>query len=485
MRCRGGILLAYVLAAALHAQAPVEGGSQAVILLNRQDEHRSCLTRRNADPEMTVCADQSGLELGSTVRLLVLHRHFLTDYTLRFGDAPGREGATSVVPMVYGGDVRAIGLPVSKVTASVPAPVLQRKTTAEFLAQLLDVTTASEPSAELDHEVQVLNAAIGAINNGINDFNLQYQLIVGVNSAATSCDGAERKRTGFWLAACLQGQTQAGAAVNASGAPQIAEAGFRTMAERAERIFADARNFQSELAAADFAGKARSIESSVAAYEADVRTLSRNLDAANSAVLVLKQLLDPGGSPISLQLRALLRKSLSADATAGSKPPLDEAESNVLVTDYLKMLSNKKSVPQLWGANLENTISQIAALPSSALQWANLQSKITVELPSLLATINDWQERLTDRINHLYEESDVAVTERDFEANLSDSKTSVTYRIWRINEFIPYAFTRSDGASTPTANVQVSQGAFAVEPVPSPPASTTPRTLWQILRIAH
>ena len=97
------------------------GQDFGVILLDARDEHTSCVTRTSSPLVNTTCGSAMGLSLDRTVRLLVLNRRFMTDYTLELVHLE----ETAQRP--YGGVVSPTSLATGTSVSVQPSPAIQRK----------------------------------------------------------------------------------------------------------------------------------------------------------------------------------------------------------------------------------------------------------------------------------------------------------------------------------------------------------------------
>jgi hypothetical protein len=476
------------LALLLLAGAFLRAQETGVILLDARDEHTTCFARPNPDMMKPACGPQSGLGVGRTVRFVVLHRRFMTDYSLQFGDT--HQAGSSQRP-VRGGEVRAIALAIPPVAAAGAPPVtIPRKTSADFLEELLDVTASSEPADEIDRENDSLNLELPRIRQEIAAFRSQYDLLIGTRNQV-GCGPPDRPRNGFGMEACLHAEYDRVHCWAPNG-PVTDEHAFRALVENAGTLFADVQNFGAELAAADLVTRSRAIESDIVAWRNDVAAFRSHLMAATAAAILLRQFESAAQSPLTLQLHAELRKRLSATAVvSGSKPALDDAETNALVGQYVDMIREQGSLPQWWRARLEHAVSQATkSLPDWSDALDDIHTHLDVELPALLAAINDWQEHLAAELNDIWRRSDVALTEQYFDPSIVSAPAVVSWRVERSSEFEPYVFRHpalSAGlkeSAPPWASVEVSRGTFAVSAPPVHPTDDR-RTLWEILRFVH
>jgi hypothetical protein len=461
---------------ALFATCHAPGQQLGVILLDARDEHTSCITdpvHAWADKE---CKNPTTvpLALGRTVRLMVFNRRFLTNYSLEIGEAK----IATTRPL--GGAVHSIRIEIGASPVVQPHSLIERKTARDFLGELLDVTSSSEARAEIEHESEILDQQLRKIRTDISAFNLKYALVVG-DGADLDCKKSQRN--GLWLEACLKYEFQ-----QATNSHPLGDTDFRNLVIRADNLFRETRNLEIEFATADLVSAGRGIEESIFGYQNDVRSFKQNLNAAQEAVWVVKQLADSPGDPLlSLQIREQLRERLNAGSVTlgSSKPALDVAETNEQIDRYFKLLSDRNSIPQVSQKELGDQITEFKRTDraSQSLDTAvqAIDDKVTAKLPRLISQINDWQRRLAARINEIYQDSQMPVTQSDSALNLVPSSGIVSYRIVRTSEFEPYIFM-SEGTDFQPSGVEVSRGAFAV--TENPPQQPK-RTVWQILRLAH
>jgi len=491
MRLFLSLVLALISSPMVWAQDPVTPLS-GVVLLDARDEHSSCITTPAASLSETVCQSSNALRVGKAVRLLVLHRRFLTDYALEVGEPSAAK--VSEIPVAV---IQAIKLPGEPGPTVLPRPSIERKNSLDLLQELADATSSSEPLAELEREDRSLGATERRIQAEIYSFQSRYDLLVG-DETGTDCDLKkvnERQRDGFSIKRCLSAAVVLAHALITAPQPDaslIAEQQFRGVVGDADGLFTDVRNLGDELRMAGFDSEGRRIESEIDSYEEDAYAFRANLEAAKGAIRILKQFQGRDAKPVfSLQLRELLRSRFanSASGSGTSKPTLDDAELNALVDQYLNLLKSSQSIPQLWRQSLETfcNLNQTTHNPDAFLVNRNeIQTKIDVQLPTLISSINVLQERLALELNEQYELSNVPVSESDFGLGAFPANGVVTYRIVRTNGFEPYLLGQTGSTPVRSGAVEVSAGAFGITLVtPPPPEARKPRTIWQILRLTH
>jgi len=476
MRCLLASLYGFSILSAAFGQS-----STGVILLNVRDEHTSCITSYDDAYSNHTCGSTDGVQLGRTIRLLVLNRHYMTKYSLEIG-----ESASTTIPRLHGGPLRTVPLPSEVPVAGLSPPRVEPKATRDFLSELLDVTSSSESVEEINREKQVLDRELAQIRMDISAFNRKYALVVN-DGAVTYCDPTTGQRNGARLHACLNGEFDALQVWNPPDAA-TGERNFRDHVGIVDSLFEDVKNFGVELSAADLASQGRAIESAIDGYEVDLQSFQANLHAAQEAVWIVKNIQDAHGDPLlSLQIRAELRKRLNGtDAMTGTaKSALDETETNEQIDRYFRLLRNSQSIPQQTRNELQGKISDFSkadwGLASLDAAQEILRNTIDNDLPTLVTRINDGQRRLAARVNKIYQDSEMPIAESDSGLSQISPDGIVNYRILRINEFEPYAFSRSETSQLSLTSLEVTRGAFAVTDT----RQVRKRTVWQILRLVH
>lgn len=454
---------------------------QTVLLFNAFQEQESCLTIRNTPSYSSACSNNPPpLSIGKTLPLLVLNRRFLDTYSVELGDA---KNVTSARPL--GGDV----LTVPFVTAVEPSPRsaagISRKTMADFLVSLLDVTSSSEPVAELEHERQVVAHELKRVDLDVQAFNRKYFLVVGDNKkVAATCGAGLRQRDGFTVRNCLEAQFNA-----LPNVPPINEQIFLAQIRRVDGLYADVKLFGGQMKAADFPSLVKALDSDIRDVEEDLDTFRANLDAATDAAWVAKKLKTDRSPQFALQIRQQLRKKLTSIDTpdGASQRHLSEIELNVLIDQYFGMLSVEGSIPQVWRDRLDAEVKRCVPTLISEVALENarqpVRDKLDQELPILISSINDWAIRVGTQMNAIYWKSQVNVTETEAALEPVPSNGVVSYRILRSSQFQPYRFSE-DLSKAPSSTTEVARGAFGLRDT-SPSPKDPERTIWQLLRLIH
>jgi hypothetical protein len=459
---------------------------RGVILVNAQDEHTSCITVPAESAENTSCANQPNITLGRTVQLLVLNRRFLTNYSLEIGESATR----TTSPRALGGAVVPIPFPREAVDRTPRTPAIERKGADELLGLLLDVTSSSDALAEIDRESEILDLELERIRVDYRAFRQTYAVVVGEDTENPTTDecNLSHERKGFWVMRCLQRKLQA--------VPPSSEAGFREFVVEVDTLFEGVSDFAGELAAAKIFSHRRDLESEIIAYRRDLQVFQSNLNAAQDAVWVVKQLIGamPNSSLLSLQIRQQLRRRLGAanSIPGSSKPALDVEETNVQIDRYFALLSDRNSIPQFWTERLDERIRAFETIevspvdPETQCRMSDapcrasheIRDKTDAELRVLISQINTSQQRLAELVNERYRLSSVPVTQNDFGLDQVPANGVVSYRILRTTEFEPYFFSRTPRTAEPATYVDVADGAFAVD------RRLDKKTVWQILKLA-
>jgi len=459
-------------------------GQDTFLLMNaKADEHASCLSQDvSLSATMAACGknpqgNEVAMRLGRTVRLRVLRRRFLTGYSLEMGN-------NRVVswPVQFGGTVLAVSATRAAGSMSAIHPRIERKGTSEFLSELVDVTTSSEPLAEIEREYQELLVERDQVESAMSDFRQTWINVIGSGSVS-GCGTGDLQLSALWLEACLHGEYDA---LHGPTGPAASEERFRSRAAEVDRLFQEARELSERLAQADLNTKAMAVEPTILAYQEDELSFWANLDSAKEAAWITQRLMDvPSDSALWLRVRELLRVQHSSAVTAAgaAKPVPDDAETNLLTERDFGLLKNKNGFQQHWRQELQTRIEQLQPANRDLVEFdkdlGQIRMRVYSQLPDLVSQINNWQERLAALMNEIYWNSEVDLTESDWGLGPIPADGTISYRVVRTSEFEPYVFRQTSSETVASDVVEVSRGALALTDTNAPRSR---RTVWQILR---
>ena len=327
-----------------------------------------------------------------------------------------------------------------------------------------------------------MRAAEQQISQDVQSFNQKYLLIVEDGDSTESPDCEAALRVGFSLRACLHGEFDL--ISNLSPPNDVAgEQTFGAVVRNVNRLFRDSKSFGEQLKTTDLVDQGDRIASDISRFESDLCTFRSNLDEATNAAWIMRRLLGEPRQSLDIRRQLRMRLALAEHAANSSNWVDNEAETNALIDQSLIISTKEDSIQQSWRDRMEKAIMNARSVDDarSPLEYdlSDIQEKIDVELPTLVSSINDWQLRVAARVNSIYIGSEVPASESDYALTVSNG--TVSYRIFRFSDFVPYELKQVEGPITPIEGVEVARGAFAVTENRSSPSR---KTLWQILRLS-
>ena len=468
--------------------------NEKVLILNAEQENKSCLYPVSLDknglptePDHTSKCPYQGdnrelfLRQGKRTELRVFNRKFLTDYSITIDAIT----ALQTLPEIRGLN-EAQNLSLGPATLLSPPATkggpegISARSTVQILYQLLDEGMSSKPKADLDAERAALDRETERINAELGAFGESYRLLAGPPDpppparprevTAEDCEGITGAPDAKTLKGCLELELS-----NASKAPEWDEDGFRRIVLRVQDLIAAVKAIGAELAASDLPTREQKIESDVSQYENDVVTFLANAQASRDAVALARKLAESDFRRLLRreQLRAFLSQQLKTGQAAGTPSPQDQADMNELLDRYEQNVRDHKlgdeTLPLLeerWDAlrcsagdrhACKQTPPPVDVPPANTFREsvAKIRDDLGVQLAGLINDVNRGQSSLLNRVNAIYDNSEVPdALVKNIDISGHSGNLIVYYTIRRIETFTRFTVTAVPaglGANGPSA----------------------------------
>jgi hypothetical protein len=514
-RIRPTILLlgaALLICPALQAQRHSHD-KPVVLILNAREENKSCLypvdLGSNGLPTSpsasSRCPYQEGdnrdlfLRQWDRTEMRVFNRKFLATYTITIDNVtsiptiPAIRNLNEASNLSLGG-ATLIGPP----TAKGGTEGLSQRTTASILFELLDAGQSAKPKADLDSDKVVLDRERDRIRAELLAFTESYNLLRGRENAETVKDSDCKEMTGAPDATTLRDCLRKELASDSAG-PDWAgtafrnEDAFRRIVLQAQDLILAVNAFGAELAKSDLVTKEQKIEGDVAQYENDVVTYHANIQAASDAARLAEQL---GGSAFQRtlnreQMKVFLAQALkatqaSAASNSGATPsPQDEADLNHLLDLYVDSI--RKTNSKLLGERLgdlrcsdgeDPNCRERIATASFEQDLARVREDVNVRLVGAIDGVNKAQSELLNRVNYIYDNSEVPdALVKDIDISKYSGNLIVYYTIRRIETFTRFTVAAAGALGSsdqPGAAAPPNPNTVLATPTAAPPASAAP-----------
>jgi len=423
-------------------------------------------------PQTCPFAGYHYLVQGKRTELQVFNRKFLTDYSISI------DGVTQIQT---GPNIRnlneAENLTLGAASfASIPAAKggtegLSSRTATQILLELANETTSTKPRTDLLSDLEVVGREQAKLMALVDDFNQHYNLLVGGFPADQDCHAVIGSPSVDRLTECLDDELfNEGLTPWAAAYPYSDEQEFRNVTTRVHDLVQSVITLGGELAGTDLPGKLIAFDTAVAQYDNDVLTLRGNLDAAaDAAYLALRMNNDFRGNLRRQETKVLLLDKLKG---ADGKPTLDDAEMNALLElfgeSYAVGNDVAKSNADRLQRDLPRFVERVAACEIAAGTLTGDLQNFRFEMNQLPDAINDLnasQATLLNRVNELYDHSEVpAPLPKQIDLSGHTGNLVVYYTIRRIETFQRYTVAQIQQLGSPQAN---SAG------TPLPPAQTS------------
>lgn len=422
------------------------------------------------------------LRQGRRTELEVFNRKFLADYSIT---------VDAVTQIQTGPNIRnlneAANLTLNPISLVTPpskggSEGLVPRAADKILFDLIDETRATVPETDLRNDHEVIERERVRLVAQVRAFEEAYTLLRNnpvLHTGDVSCETVSASPDIGFLSACLQGELQTEHQGPWDGpGPYSDEPAFVRVNTRVQDLVAAVQTLGGELASANLPQMRVELEAAISQYENDWNVFLNNIQAAQDAVSLARTMI---GSDFRKNLRREQMKVLLMDKLKqGAAKTLDDAEMNALLDDYDNFYKNTAALDGLpairWTALARLANRYLEELQNLHLvsefedQRSEMRMQMDVELPNAIADLNAAQSRLLNRVNHIYDQSEVReplVKQIDISGHTGN--LVVYYTIRRIENFQRYTVAPVQGPGSGT----VAGGQGVALP---PPAAAAPGT---------
>jgi hypothetical protein len=460
-------------------------------VLNAREETKSCLwpvsrdaRGLSASPNQDSTCPYPGdnhelfLKQGRRTELRVFNRKFLTEYSITI-DAVTTLQTLPAIRNLNEAENLSLGSAtlIAPPTAKGGTEGISLRTTAQILYQLLGEETSLKPKEDLDSERAVLDREKDRIRSELDAFYKSYRLLAGDprhENSAIDCAGMTGAPDAKTLSWCLVHETEDDRKGPTWSGPSFSdEDAFRKIVLRAQDLILAVKAFGAELATSDLVTKQQKIETDSAQYQNDVVIFQANLDSSVEASRLAESLAKTA-FPDTLrkeQLRAFLAQQLKSGQSSTTPSPQDLADINELLDLYVNS-SHPKS-KELLGERRKALLDRaneithsMGYLPSEIFRTDvhRIRKKIGVELAGAINRVNESQSTLLNRINEIYDHSEVPdALIKNIDLSGHPGNLIVYYTIRRVEIFTRFTIAPVSGLGT---NDQSSTAALSAAPAP-------------------
>jgi hypothetical protein len=479
-----------VVACALQAAAQCPPGSGNMVLrLNEANPSHVDLLFENQAANFNCPGPASTLKPGFLVQghkmeLRVFNRKFLTDYSISIDAVTELQTGPNIRNLNEAenltlGPASLASIPLSKGGAEGLTP----RTADKILFDLIDETKATGPQTDLNNDHDFIERERAKTKALVQDFEERYTLLRGPNSPVNvDCHtvlGAPSVQT---LSVCLGMEEKQ--APWAGPGPYTDESEFRNANTRVQDLIASVITLAGQLAGTDLVKRLADLGTAITQYENDLNTYKANAEAARDAVFLAQTMVDES---FRKDLRRQQMKVMLMDKLKGSdsKPVLDEAEMNALLDRYERAYGiyehqyppANHGVPQDRWRELQdlasNYLSQMHPVDEFRHPLERNRTRMELELPGDIAHLNSAQSSLLNRVNYIYDHSQVPEPlPKQIDLSGHSGNLIVYYTIRRIETFQRYTVAPVQGPGS--AQAVAAQGAPLPSSIAAAPGSGNP-----------
>jgi len=422
---------------------------------------------------------------GQRIELQVMNRKFFTDYSISIEGVTVLQSGPKIRNLEEAENL-TLGAP-----SLIPPPTkggvesIKQLNAIDILNELIDETQATQPEADLRAQAQELDREETQIRRDHMTFVETLETLRGMTAMSNECAQLLGSPNTWTLGVCLEQETSnEHAGIWAGSGPFSDEYEFRNAVVRVNDLVSAVKTFDGILAHSNIVQLSQQIDAEVTQYQKNVITFRQNLESASDAVQMLTDMIQTKApdNKTSLrtdvrlaQLRAALIKSLKGD----SKPALDDAELNELLKKYGQFLKQQDSqAPSLHSAALRRFVNaerNREPIVSEFRQEADdARRSVDVELRGDVDAINVAQSRLLNRINEIYDHSEVAeALPKQIDLSGKSGNLIVYYTIRRVDTFTRYTVPRIESSTgSPAGGNQGTPLPVPANPPANPPSTT-------------
>lgn len=416
---------------------------------------------------------------GRRIELEVVNRKFQTDYSISIDGVTELQSGPNIRNLNEAqnlslGTASFASIPLSKGGVEGLTP----RTAAGIVMQLIDEETSSQPLADLNNDHAVIQREFAKLEAQIDDFTQHYDLVLGTNpNGDDNCAAVRGSPSVIPLQVCLDDEYWAETNDVWTNPPYQDEQEFRNVNTRVQDLIAAVNMLGVQLASTGLPSKLKAFETALAQYDNDVTIFVGNINAAKDAAGLMQAANGEFRRGLHREeLRVLLLNKLKGP---DSKPTLDEAEMNQLLDSFRGLGQTGLNNADALGARA--TVFETERLISDASlrrlhgQLDDFRDEMNVELPDAIDDLNQSQGKLLDRVNFIYDHSEVPdPLPKQIDLSGHSGNLLVYYSIRRIESFQRYSIAQ---VQEPGVNVQPSAGVMALPaPIAASPSAIAPST---------
>lgn len=423
---------------------------------------------------------------GKGSQFLIYNRKFFTGYSITI-DAVTLYPSTPMIRGLKEASTLAIS-PPSLATPPVAKGQIQTitaRSTQAVLLELLDETTAMNIASELRADRQELDRDRARLTAEFSAFNQTFTQLAGAPGAPINCSALAGAPNFAAASYCLNAEFGMDSTAQWETPPFDGEQAFREVNTRVQDLVTAITNLSALVQNTDLVTPSQGIASDLAMYEVNLNTYRGNYQATLDAIAIAKALLaQPRSTNFRLELRPEQMRSLLSPKLKTDKP-VDDAILNQILDDYYRLVSSPVAIAQ-FTARLDDLKAEASKAnpvgivpPNDELERVRFQ--VNVALPAAINQVNALQSQLLNRVNFIYDHSEVrqplpiAIPLGSYSGNLT-----ANFTVRRIESFARYTIapiplpTSPPNASSPAPSILPAPVA-TVAPTASPalPATTT------------
>ena len=428
---------------------PPKDPNDVVVFLNAEtQENKTCVIPRDDAKASATCmaAGYHYLIQGRRMEFRVVNRKFFSDYTINI------DGITQLkqIPIQDLEEAANLQTPLSSAAPGAAKGVapkglavsgqLTLRTAQDLLAELVDEGKSSNPANELVSDWLVVQREASKVIEEADGLNKTWDLLLGSVAPPRDCQRSRGAPAISSTRACLETLYNEEMTTPWITQPHTDEDAFRKLTVEINDELVMVKAFGDILAqsSSKMNSQISALDGDVAQLNADLNTLTGNIEAASNAVIAFDHLAGAPppparGSALAKLRRAQIKLKLMQDLNVGGatgKPALDDAELNRLLDSYEQYLIRAGAIARegrdrlqtaatsvrvdlsglivfLGGSNNPNNPQQAYAVTATQSLATNLHH-FNVDLPARIDEINAAQSQVLARANDIYDHSAVS-----------------------------------------------------------------------------
>lgn len=418
---------------------------------------------------------------GRGSQFLIYNRKFFTEYSITI-DAVTLYAST---PMIRGLN-EAATLAISPPSLATPPAAkgqiqtITARSTQTVLLELMDETTAMNITRELRADRQEIDRDRARLASEFSAFNQTFTQLAGTPGVSVNCLALAGAPNFAAASYCLNAEIGLDSTAQWATPPFDGEQDFHALNTRVQDLVAALANLSILVQNTDLLTPSQGIASDLALYEVNLNTYKGNYQATLDAIAIAKALLAQARQTNfrlelrSEQMRALLSPKLKTDK------PVDDAILNHILDDYYRLVSSPVAISQFTARLDDLKAEALHANPVDIVSPNNeleiVRNEVNLTLPAAINQVNALQSQLLNRVNLIYDHSEVrepqpiAIPLSSYAGNLT-----ANFTVRRIETFTRYTIVP---IPLPTSSPNASSTAQSLVPAPvvtgAPTASTAP-----------